>query len=521
MAAERAGTGARGTLRLRVEGLTRRFPGVLALDGVGLEGRPGEVLGVVGENGAGKSTLMKILAGIDAPDGGAMELDGASWAPRTPREAADGGVALIHQELCLAENLSVAANIALGREPTRMGFVDRDAAREMAREALGTVRAAIDPDAIVEGLSAGERQLVEIAKGLAGGAKVVIFDEPTSSLTAGESEALFDVVRELRDQGVLVLYVSHRLHEITDLCDRAAVLRDGRNAAALEGSELNRSALVQAMVGRAESELVSPTATVPRASTAPRLSARGLRTADWPAASLDIDVAPGEIVGIAGLVGAGRTELLETIFGLRAAVAGDLSLDGAPFIPDGPRAAIASGVALVPEDRKLHGLLLEESIRWNVALATLTARRRGPFVDTAAERSVVEERSSALGVRASSIEQPTGTLSGGNQQKVVIGRWLEARPRLLLLDEPTRGVDVGAREEIYRILEELCAEGLSVLFASSDLEELLRLGQRILVMHEGELTGNVARADADERLLMTLATGGDALAPTTSLEANP
>jgi len=494
--------------RLEVRGLTRRFPGVLALDDVGFSGRAGEVLGVVGENGAGKSTLMRILAAVDRPDGGAMALDGAPWAPRTPREAADGGVALVHQELCLAENLSVAENIALGREPRRFGLVDRAAVRALATEALATVRAAIDPGAIVEALSAGERQLVEIAKGVAGDARVVIFDEPTSSLTAAESEGLFQVVKELARLGVLVLYVSHRLHEITDLCDRAVVLRDGRLAAELSGASLNRAELVRAMVGRAETERRDVAPSRAAAVGAPRFTASGLRTADWPASPIDLSVEAGEIVGVAGLVGAGRTELLETIFGLRPAAGGVMAVDGAAFAPTGPRAAIEAGVALVPEDRKLHGLLLEESVRWNVALATLLERRRGPFVDLAAERAAAEARAAGLAVKASSVEQLAGTLSGGNQQKVVIGRWLETRPRLLLLDEPTRGVDVGAREEIYRIIEALCAEGLSVLFASSDLEELLRLAQRIVVMHEGRLTGDVARADADEGLLMTLATGG-------------
>ena len=498
--------------RLEVRGLTRRFPGVLALDDVGFSGDAGEVLGVVGENGAGKSTLMRILAGIDRPDGGAMSLDGAPWAPRTPKEAADGGVALVHQELCLAENLSVAENIALGREPTRFGLVDRAAVRALAESALGTVRASIDPGAIVESLSAGERQLVEIARGVAGDARVVIFDEPTSSLTAAESEGLFGVVRELARLGVLVLYVSHRLHEVTDLCDRAIVLRDGRFAAELAGEGLNRADVVRAMVGRAEADRGAGAPQRDGADAAPRFEARGLRTADWPSSSIDLSVAPGEIVGIAGLVGAGRTELLETIFGLRPGAGGAMVLDGAPFAPAGPRAAIEAGVALVPEDRKRNGLLLEESVRWNLALATLSERRRGPFVDVGAERAAAEARSAGLAVRSSSVEQLAGTLSGGNQQKVVIGRWLETRPRLLLLDEPTRGVDVGAREEIYRIVEALCAQGLSVLFASSDLEELLRLAERILVMHEGRLTGDVARADADEALLMTLATGGGAAA---------
>ena len=498
-------TGTPSGERLRVEGLTRSYPGVLALDDVGLVAHSGEVLGVVGENGAGKSTLMKLLAGIESPDAGQMLVDGAPWRPQDPRQSLDDGVALVHQELCLAENLSAADNIALGREPRTFGFVDRGAVRELATDALARVDAHIDPQAIVATLSAGERQLVEIAKGLAIGARIVILDEPTSSLTGAESAALFDVVRRLQREGTLVLYVSHRLGEIDELCDRVVVLRDGKTVG--EYSEWTRAELVQCMVARPY-ERGEGRRSAPEPMTEIRLRARGLRTADWPGAELDFDIGAGEIVGVAGLVGAGRTELLETLFGLRSARGGALELDREVYEPRSPRDAIDAGVALAPEDRKEHGLLLEDPVRVNFALATLRSRRRGPFVHRQAETAAARAHLAELGVRASSIDQIAGTLSGGNQQKVVLGRWLEAGPRLLLLDEPTRGVDVGAREEIYRILERLAANGVSVLFASSDLEEVLRLASRVLVMHEGALVGDLAPGDMTETRIMELATGG-------------
>lgn len=498
--------GRRAEPLLRASGLTRRFPGVLALDDVGLVGHAGEVLALVGENGAGKSTLLKLLAGVDQPDGGEMHFGGAPWRPATPRAAAAGGVALVHQELCLAENLSAAANISLGREPRRFGFVKRARVREIARTALDRVGALFDPESLVASLSAGERQLVEIAKGLAEEARVLILDEPTSSLTMRETERLFEVVKKLRAEGVLVIYVSHRLGEVLELADRAIVLRDGKNAGELEGETLTRAGLVRSMVGREEAAVRARS--FESGAGSPALQLEALRTEDWPSRSVNLSVAPGEIVGLAGLVGAGRTELLETIFGLRAAQGGAVRLGGEAFAPAGPRGAIAAGVALVPEDRKEHGLLLEDPVRVNLALATLASRRRGPLVDGAAERAAAEAAVGRLGIRTSSIEQVAGTLSGGNQQKVVIGRWLETAPRVLLLDEPTRGVDVGAREELYALLEDLASSGLSVLFASSDLEELLRLADRIVVMHEGAIAGELPRSEANETRVMELATGG-------------
>jgi len=498
---------------LAARGLVRRFPGVLALDHVDFTAGLGEVVALVGENGAGKSTLLKCLAGLERPDAGTMRLAGGVWAPRDPAEAARGGVALVHQELCLAENLSAAANVVLGREPLRpglagrCGFVDRGALRERAARALERVGARFSPDVRVERLAAGERQLVEIAKGLDQEARVLILDEPTSSLSSRETTRLFELVHQLRSDGLTVLYVSHRLAEVLELADCAVVLRDGRNSGVLQRNELSRPRLVSFMVGRDLAAPVTRQAEA-RGSCVPRLELRGVVTAAFPGTAVDLEVAPGELVGLAGLVGAGRTELLETLFGLRAPVAGEIRLDGETVRFDGPRAAAAAGVGLVPEDRKEQGLLLEEGVRVNVALATLSRRARGPFIQRASERAATARQVEDLGVRTAGLEQVVSTLSGGNQQKVVVGRWLAAEPRLLLLDEPTRGVDVGAREELYVLLERRAAAGLGVLFASSDLEELLRLADRIVVLRDGMVMGVVARGEATEERVIALATGG-------------
>jgi len=529
-----------GAPHLVVRGLVRRFPGVVALGGVDLTAARGEVLAVVGENGAGKSTLLRCLAGLDRPDAGHMELGGQRWAPASAAEASRGGLALVHQELCLAENLSAAENITLGREPRgRLGWVDRRAAHERGAHALARVGARFRPDVRVERLSAGERQLVEIAKGLDQDAQVLILDEPTSSLSTRETATLSELVRELSAAGITVLYVSHRLGEVLDLADRAIVLRDGRNSGSLSRAELSRERLVELMVGRAlEASATRATHVDPRPlgskPVAARLCLRGLVTEAFPNAAIDLDVHAGELVGLAGLNGAGRTELLETIFGLRRALGGEVLLDGVAVHFRGPREAQRAGVGLVPEDRKGQGLLLGQSLRVNLALATLSQRARGPWIDRAAERTVVAELSAALGVVAAGPEQLVETLSGGNQQKVVIGRWLAAAPRLLLLDEPTRGVDVGAREELYAVLEALtvgdhaatsaagrdvgacdppqvAAAAPAVLFASSDLEELMRLADRIVVLRDGHVAGTLLRAAATEERIIALATDGGAL----------
>jgi ribose transport system ATP-binding protein len=487
------------------EGLTKRFPGVTALDRVRLTLRRGEVLGLVGENGAGKSTLMKILAGVQRPDAGQISLDGRPVSIGSVHEGLALGIALIHQELNLAENLDVGANIYLGQEPRRWGFINRRAIEEGAQRVLAQVGLAVSPRTPVERLSIGHRQLVEIAKALSVNARILIMDEPTSSLTQHEADNLFRVISELRARGVSVIYISHRLAELQGLADRVLILRDGRNAGELAGDEMRPERMVSLMVGR-DVSLFS--GRQPRTPGAVMLEARGLVVPDNPAHALSFSVRAGEVVGMAGLVGAGRSELLQTLFGIHPARAGTILVAGEPVAVRHPLDAIRAGLALVPEDRKEQGLILEMSLRENITLAGLGLQRRaGAFRDRARERRDADAMIAALRIRPPDPRQVVQNLSGGNQQKAVLAKWLLLRPRVLLLDEPTRGVDVGAKEEIYRLVEQAAAGGAAVLFVSCEMPEVLGLADRILVMHEGRISGELDRARAGEEAVMRLATG--------------
>lgn len=494
---------------LGARGVCRRFGGVVALDDVDLDVRGGEVLAVVGENGAGKSTLMRILAGVDRPDAGRLELDGRSVSFDGPGDAQRAGVALIHQELALADSLDVAESLFLGRETTRWGFPRRADERASARRWLDLVGLDVSPRARIGELTLAQRQLVEIARALSAEARVLIMDEPTACLTPGECERLFDVVRRLRDDGTAVVLISHRLREVESLADRAVVLRDGRRAGELDAPTAD--ALVPLMVGR---DIAPRGADSGRTCGDVVLSVRGLVRADRAAPPLSLDVRAGEIVALAGLVGSGRTGLLETLFGLRDRARGEVLVAGANVPPSDPRAAVAAGLALVPEDRRRAGLLLDEAIATNVTLPRLALRRRGdpllrgPFTVASRELDLARASIETLGVRAASPAAPAASLSGGNQQKVVLARWLATAPRVLLLDEPTRGVDVGAKDEIYALLRDLAADGLAVLFASSDLEEVLALADRVLVVHDGALRGDLTADDATEESILQHATGG-------------
>jgi ribose transport system ATP-binding protein len=491
--------------RLVARGIGKRFPGVQALTGVDLELGAGEVLAVLGENGAGKSTLMKILAGVQTADEGRIEVDGVEVRIRSIRDAEALGIALIHQELNLCDNLSVGASMFLGREPRRGPFVDEAEIRRRATAVLDRLGGDLDPRRRVSTLSLGEQQLVEIARAIAMDARIVIMDEPTSSLSQAEVERLYAVVGELRGRGVGVLYISHRLAEIERLADRVLVLRDGRVAGSLEGAGIERDAMIRLMVGRDVEQYfqrrVHPIGEVV-------LAVEGLRTAAHPGAQVDFAVRAGEVVALAGLVGAGRTEILEAIFGVVPRLAGRILVDGREVRGRRPRDAVAAGIALAPEDRKAHGLILDASLRANVSLARLDRDARRGFVDSLAEAELASRAIAELRIRTPDDAQVLRYLSGGNQQKVVLAKWLALGPRVLLLDEPTRGIDVGAKEEVYALIDALAAQGVAVLFASSELEEVLGISDRVLVCRDGAIEGELERDALDEEAVMRLATGG-------------
>ena len=493
---------------LRVRGVGRSYAGVAALSGIDLEVRAGEVLAIVGENGAGKSTLLKILSGVVEPSEGSLEAvgdDGVASPLRLDgvRDATRAGIALVHQELNLAENLDLAGSIFLGREPSRFGILDRAAMRRDARKWLDRVGLELDPGTPCGTLPIAQRQLVEIAKALSCEARVLILDEPTSSLSSREADRLLSIMDELRGRGVAVVFVSHHLDEVLRIADRAVVLRDGRMTGELARGEFDRAILERLMVGR---DLAKAARRTVAADARVRLQVEGLVSVHTRSRPMSFTVRAGEIVGLAGLVGAGRTEVLEAIAGVTRHD-GRIEVDGAA-LPAGAARRVRAGVALVPEDRARHGLFLENPVAMNVSLAWLGRNRRVGTVDRRAEGSLVARMIDRVSLRPPQPSRRVGTLSGGNQQKAVLGRWLAVDPGVLLLDEPTRGVDVGARAEIHAEVRRLADAGSAVVFASSELEEILMLADRILVLHEGSLVGELPAADATELAIMRLATGG-------------
>ena len=496
--------------RLSVESVTKRFPGVLALDNVSLRVMSAETLALIGENGAGKSTLMKILAGIQSPDSGTLRLADRltdKLAPihfRSPRAAIASGISLIHQELNLHENLSIAENIYLGREPNRRGWLKRGEMAGQAETFLRRVGLDVSPLENLASLSTASRQLVEVAKALSTGASVVIMDEPTSSLSTKEAERLFEVVDSLRSDGVSVVYISHRLGEVVRLADRVEVLRDGRNVGELIGDQINHDAMVSAMVGRDVDRLYDRRPHPPGEN---RLTVTGFRVESETSPEISLSLNSGEVVGIAGLVGSGRSELLESLFGVRRAAAGEVCVDEKPIVPGDVRESIAAGIALVPEDRKRTGLLIESSVRENATLAAMSDAVGAPWLKRRWQESATKGMIERLLVKTASQETTIANLSGGNQQKVALGKWLMCEPKVLMLDEPTRGVDVGAKEEIYSLLDKLSAEGLAILFVSSEIEEVLAIADRVLVMHEGRISGELAHDELSEESIMRLAVG--------------
>ena len=497
-----------GELLLEVRGVTKRFPGVVALSGVDLQVREGEVVALIGENGAGKSTLMKILAGVQSADEGELLIGGEVKQFTGVHDAQKAGVALIHQELNLADNLTVEANIFLGREPGRFGWIDQGTIRKEAERVLKVVGLEVPAETLLSELTLGRQQLVEIAKALSTNARVVIMDEPTSSLSMSEAERLFEVIRDLRKRGVSVIYISHRLGEVKELADRVVVFRDGENAGALEREEIEHDIMVKLMVGRDVAQFYQRTS---HDLGEVALSVRGLRTVEHPEHGLDFEVRAGEVVGVAGLVGAGRSEMLAALFGARPAVGGEISAGGWNGLTRSPQEALSHGLALVPEDRKRQGLILDMAVKDNMSLAALRRDAKGPFVDEAKEEALTTEMTKALSVKTPGSWQLARFLSGGNQQKIVLAKWLALKPKVLLLDEPTRGVDIGAKEEIYLLMERFAKEGMAVLFVSSEMEEVMGVADRALVMHEGRISGQLERDDFTEEAIMELATGRGSL----------
>jgi ribose transport system ATP-binding protein len=487
-------------------GIAKRFGGATALHGVSFSAGAGEVVGLIGENGAGKSTLMKILGGIHRPDAGSIRIAGKTVAIGSVADATALGIAFVHQELNVFENLDIAGNVFLGREPCHAGLLlDR---RRMARETaaiLARVGLDLDPATPLARLSLAQRQLVEIAKALSLQAQLIIMDEPTSSLTLGESGRLLAIVADLAAHGHTVVYISHRLHELIACCQRAVVLRDGRNAGELAGAQLTHDGLVRLMVGR---DLPPAPVRAQLREQAGGLLIRGFSTAAWPARRVGLAVRRGEILGLAGLVGAGRSELARAIFGIDRRHSGEVAIDGQVLRIHHPADAIRAGIALVPEDRKLAGLVLAMAVRENATLATLTGHVRHGLIDRGSERAATAAAIADLGIKATSGEVPAASLSGGNQQKIVLAKWLAAQPRVIILDEPTRGVDVGAKQEIYALMRRLSAAGTAVLMISSDMEEIIAQSDRVAVMHEGGLTGILSGEAINEEAIMRLAIGG-------------
>ncbi|MFG2403999.1 sugar ABC transporter ATP-binding protein [Streptomyces brevispora] len=489
---------------LALKGVSKSFGAVRALQDVSLELFPGEAHALAGENGAGKSTLIKALAGVHRPDNGVVLLDGKPVVFHGPAAARDAGIAVIYQEPTLFPDLSIAENIFMGRQPRRsLGRIDRRAVHDTTAGLMRRLGVDLAPDRPARGLSIADQQIVEIAKALSFEARVLIMDEPTAALTGSETARLFSVVRALRAEGAAVLFISHRLDEIFELCQRVTTLRDGRWISSEPLDGLTEDGLVRLMVGRDLDDLYpKQDATVGEVA----LSVRRL-TREGIFRDVSFEVRRGEIVALAGLVGAGRTEVAQAVFGVDRADAGEVYVNGAALRAGSPTAAMAAGLALVPEDRRQRGLVMEMSIERNIGLTGLGEVRRGGLVSRALEHDRAADWALRLQLKYNRLADTVGVLSGGNQQKVVLAKWLATEPCVLIVDEPTRGIDVGTKAEVHRLLSALAAEGLAVLMISSDLPEVIGMADRVLVMHEGRLVAELPRTEATEETVMAAATG--------------
>jgi inositol transport system ATP-binding protein len=499
---------------LRMSGISKRFPGVLALDNVDFEVAPGEIHALLGENGAGKSTLLKILAGAQQQDSGTITFAGQPVVLPTPHDAQRLGIVTIYQEFTLAPNMTIAENVFIGREPGPKPFVSWRKMAAETRVVTGQIGLTVDPKTFVRDLSVAEQQLVEIARALSMKSRLIVMDEPTSALSSTEVDKLFKIVRDLKAQGLSIIFVTHRLEEVIELCDRYTVLRDGHLVGAGSVRETSVDGIIRMMVGRQVNALFAHRTDSQAGEVAlavEGISRRG-NAQDQNATVLDnvsFTVRKGEILGIAGLVGAGRTEVARAIFGADPFDSGRVVIDGKPVHIRSPQDAIRHGIGLVPEDRKQQALFLALAVRTNLSIAALD--RIGAmrlFIDERAERLMVEEYKKTLNIRMASPEQLVANLSGGNQQKVVLARWLALRPKILIVDEPTRGIDVGAKVEVHNLLFDMARAGIAIIAISSELPEVLAISDRIVTMREGRVTGEIGRDQADQEKLMSMMTLG-------------
>ncbi|MDT7724489.1 MAG: rhamnose transport system ATP-binding protein [Actinomycetota bacterium] len=493
---------------LELRAVSKSFEAVRALREVSLTLYPGEVHALAGENGAGKSTLVRIIGGEHRPDSGQLLLSGAPAGFSSPREAQHHGVAVIHQEPTQFPDLSVAENVFMGRQPLRSGRrVDRREMNKRSSELFAQLGVPIDPLRPTRGLSIADQQIIEIAKALSADARIIVMDEPTAALSSLEADRLFGVARKLAEGGAALLFISHRLDEMYTLCDRVTVLRDGAVVAAGEVmADIDQDALVRRMVGRPVDQLFPQR----EATTGDEILVVEGLTRTGVFNDISFSVRRGEIVGLAGLVGSGRSEVARAVFGIDPHDGGSVRVRGVELPAGNPRAAIDSGVALVPEDRREQGLILELSIERNASLARLKAVSGKGIVSRSAERSLAREWADRLGLKSGALSDPVATLSGGNQQKVVLGKWLATEPSVLIVDEPTRGIDIGAKVEVHTLLSDLAAQGMAILLISSELPEVLGMADRVLVMHEGRITADLSKNEASEEAVMYAATGSAA-----------
>jgi ribose transport system ATP-binding protein len=490
---------------LSLRGISKRFPGVIALDNVSLEVGKGEVVALCGENGAGKSTLMKIVGGVYQPDAGEILFDGAPVKINNVTDSMKLGIAFIHQELNVLENLDVAANVFLGREPKNaLGLIDLKKIHADTAPFLRRLGLDVSSRTPLEKLSLAQQQMVEIAKALSLNARIIIMDEPTSSLTLQETDRLLELVCELSAQGVSVIYISHRLGEVEHCADRVVVLRDGKNAGELPQAEVSHDRIVNLMVGR---EIKSSYTASAAPKTPGFFKVRNAKSSRFPANRVEFDASRGEILGFAGLVGAGRSEIVKAMVGLDTDGSAEVTIGDEKISISSPADAISHGIFLVPEDRRGEGLVTAMTVRENTTLPSLKKYSTFNLISRERERKVTDEQIKSLKIKTPGGEALVLNLSGGNQQKVVLGKWLSMSPRVMILDEPTRGIDVGAKAEIYRLMRELADRGGVILMISSDMEEVLNVSDRVAVMHEGKITGVLERADCNEENVMNLAVG--------------